>query len=410
MRPWIWIVLALAVVGAVVFALTRPKGPQGIAVSVVRAEQGVFVRELRSTGSVEAKLYTLTFSRPGRVAQVRVQEGQTVKAGQVLAVLDTANERQQLASARENLAALQSRIATQQADFRSNSGRLQNQLSEARRNLELSQRLLTLGSASQNEVTQLARQVGELQNQIASLGQSNQSNTRDLAAQIQARQTEIATLERTLNQSSLKAPVAGTVSVVGYLVGVDSTATSGSGTATAAASIRLVEAGSLRVQARLSEADIVGVRPGQPARVELDSAPTQPLVGKVNRLGVQAEVSGAGGSAVLPVFVRLLDTKANELAKPGLTATVRITTLRLPVAVKMPLETLVEDGGKSFVWVVDETAKTAKKTPITLRARNLTQAAVEGISDKALLVSLPPEALKEGDKVSYKLPESEAKR
>lgn len=410
MRRWIWIVLALLVVGVAVFALTRPKDAQGIAVNVVRAEQGLFVRELRSTGTVEAKLYTLTFSRPGRVAEVRVQEGQAVKAGQVLAVLDTANERQQLASARQNLVALQSRVASQQADYKSNSGRLQNQLSEARRNLELSRRLLTLGSVSQNDVTQLERQVGDLQNQIASLGQSNQSNSRDLAAQIQARQTEIASLERTLNQSSLKAPVDGTVSLVGYLVGVDSTATTGSGASTATASIRLVEAGSLRVQARLSEADIVGVKPGQPARVELDSAPTKPLQGKVNRLGVQAEVSGAGGSAVLPVFVRFLDANASELAKPGLTATVRITTLRLPGAVKIPLETLVEDGGKNYVWVVDETSKTAKKTAIALKARNLTQAAVEGISDKALLVSLPPENLKEADAVSYKLPESEAKR
>lgn len=404
MRRWIWIVLVL-LLGAGLFALTRPKGPPAIAVNGVRAVQGEFVRELRSTGTVEAKLYPLTFSRIGRVAEVRVQEGQAVQAGQVLAVLDTASERQQLASARENLSALQSRVGSQQADYKSNRLRLQNQLSEASRNLELSRRLLALGSASQNEVTQLARQVSELQNQIASLGQSNQSNTRDLAAQIQARQTEIAGLERTLSLSTLKAPVAGTVSQVGYLVGVDSNSTSGA----QVPSIRLIEEGSLRVQARLSEADIVGVRPGQPVRVELDSAPSQPLPAKVSRLGVQAEIAGSGGSAVLPVYVRFLDAKAATLAKPGLTATVRITTLRIGNAVRVPLETLVEERGKNFVWAVDEQNKTIRKTPIALKARNLTQAAIEGIADKTLLVSLPSETLKEGDTVSYALPENGAK-
>lgn len=406
MRRWIWIVLVALSLGLTIFGLMRPRGEQGLSVNVVRAEQGEFVREVRATGTVEARLYTLTFPRPGRVAEVQVKEGQAVQAGQVLAVLETVGEQSQLRAAREALRALQTRISAQEADFRSNSTRLQNQLTEARRNLGLAQRLLAIGSASQNEVNQLARQVADLQAQLASLNQTRTSTQRDLQAQIEARQTEIATLERTIAQASLRTPVAGTISNVGYLVGVETTAPSGSGTSLSTPSIRLVEAGSLRVQARLSEADIPGVRPGQPVRVELDSAPNQPLQGKVDRLGVQAEVAGTGGSAVLPVFVRFLDAQAEATARPGLTATARITTLRLQNVVKIPLETLVEEEGRSFVWVVDETTRTAKKQPVTLQARNLTQAAVEGVADKSILVSLPPEALKEGGKVSYRLPQT----
>jgi hypothetical protein len=48
-----------------------------------------------------------------------------------------------------------------------------------------------------------------------------------------------------------------------------------------------------------------------------------------------------------------------------------------------------------------------RKQPIALKARNLTQAAVEGLAEDSLLVSLPPETLKEGSKVSYRLPEAE---
>lgn len=108
----------------------------------------------------------------------------------------------------------------------------------------------------------------------------------------------------------------------------------------------------------------------------------------------------------MPVFIRFLDPQAEALARPGLTATANITTLRLPRALKIPLEALVEEQGQRFVWVVDTQSRTVRKQPIVLKARNLTQAAVEGLAEDSLLVSLPPETLKEGSKVSYRLPEA----
>jgi multidrug efflux pump subunit AcrA (membrane-fusion protein) len=100
-----------------------------------------------------------------------------------------------------------------------------------------------------------------------------------------------------------------------------------------------------------------------------------------------------------------VDKEAEAIARPGLTVTARITTLRLPRALKIPLEALVEEQGQRFVWVVDPQSRTVRKQPIVLKARNLTQAAVEGLADDSVLVSLPPETLKEGTRVSYRLPE-----
>lgn len=399
MKRWFWVVLVVLSLGLTLFGLLRPRTEQGLSVSVVRVEPGEFVREVRANGTVEARVYTLTFPRPGRVAEVRVREGESVEAGQVLALLETTNEQAQLRSLQQTLAALQARARAAEADYQSNRTRLQNQLTEVRRNLRLSQELLRVGGVAQGEVERLLRQESDLLAQLASLNQARASTQRDLEAQLQARQSEMASLQRTVAQATLRAPVAGTVAAVGYLAGVETTAAAG------AASIRLIEAGSLRVQARLAEADVPAVRPGQPVRLELDAAPEQPLQGKVDRLGVQAEVAGSGGSAVLPVFVRFLDKEAEAIARPGLTVTVRITTLRLPRALKIPLEALVEEQGQRFVWVVDTQSRTVRKQPIVLKARNLTQAAVEGLADDSILVSLPPETLKEGTRVSYRLPD-----
>lgn len=394
MRRWIWIVLVALSLSLTIFGLMRPGAQQGTAVNVVRVERGEFVREVRATGLVEARHYTLTFPRPGRVAEVRVRDGQTVQAEQVLAVLETTAEDSQLHSAKETLRALQARVSAQEAEFRSNQTRLQNQLVEARHNLGLAQRLLEIGSASQNEVNQLSRQVAELGAQIASLNQTRASTQRDLQAQITLRQTEIASLNRAIANSKLRAPVTGTVSSVGYLVGVES----------GAGAIRLVEAGSLRVRARLAEADIPLVRLGQPAVIELDAAPNQPLPAQIDRLGVQAEVAAAGGSAVLPVYISFQDAQAEATVRPGLTATVRITTLRLADAIKVPLEALVEEEGQNSVWVVDEASRAVREQPVNIKARNLIHAAVEGLAENSLLVSLPPENLQDGGLVSYRLP------
>jgi len=330
MKRWFWVVLVVLSLGLTLFGLLRPRTEQGLSVNVVRVEQGEFIREVRANGTVEARVYTLTFPRPGRVAEVRVREGELVEAGQVLALLETTNEQAQLRSLQETVAALQARARAAEADYQSNRTRLQNQLTEVRRNLRLSQELLRVGGVAQGEVERLLRQESDLLAQLASLNQARASTQRDLEAQLQARQSEMASLQRTVAQATLRAPVAGTVAAVGYLAGVETTAAAG------AASIRLIEAGSLRVQARLAEADVPAVRPGQPVRLELDAAPEQPLQGKVDRLGVQAEVAGSGGSAVLPVFVRFLDKEAEAIARPGLTVTVRITPCACPGPSRFP--------------------------------------------------------------------------
>lgn len=379
--------------GLTAFGLLRPRPEQALAVNVVRAERGVFVREVRANGVVEARVYTLSFPRPGRVAAVRVREGDRVEAGQVLAVLETGDEEARLEATKKALEALRLRRRAQEAEFQSSRVRLENQLEEAQRTLQTLRELLGVGGVARTEVEQAQRRTAELEAQLRSLSEAHRGTQLELSAQMEARRSEVVALERALAQSTLRAPVAGTVASVGYLVGVE---------AAGGGAIRLVEAGSLRVQARLAEADIPGVQPGQPVRLELDALPGEPLLGQVERLGTQAEVAGSGGSAVLPVFIRFTEPKAEALVRPGLSVTARITTLHLQEALQVPLEALVEEGDQHYVWEIDEQSRRVRKVPVMLKARNLTRAVVEGIGEGSLLVSLPPESLREGLRVSYR--------
>ncbi|MCS7057402.1 MAG: HlyD family efflux transporter periplasmic adaptor subunit [Meiothermus sp.] len=392
MKRWLGWLLLLSL-GLTAFGLLRPRPEQALAVNVVRAERGVFVREVRANGVVEARVYTLSFPRPGRVAAVRVREGDRVEAGQVLAVLETGDEEARLEATKKALEALRLRRRAQEAEFQSSRVRLENQLEEAQRTLQTLRELLGVGGVARTEVEQAQRRTAELEAQLRSLSEAHRGTQLELSAQMEARRSEVVALERALAQSTLRAPVAGTVASVGYLVGVE---------AAGGGAIRLVEAGSLRVQARLAEADIPGVQPGQPVRLELDALPGEPLLGQVERLGTQAEVAGSGGSAVLPVFIRFTEPKAEALVRPGLSVTARITTLHLQEALQVPLEALVEEGDQHYVWEIDEQSRRVRKVPVMLKARNLTRAVVEGIGEGSLLVSLPPESLKEGLRVSYR--------
>lgn len=400
MRRWLLPLIVVLSVGLTLFGLLRPRPDQGTLVTVTEVKSGSFTREVSGNAAVEAETYTLNFNRAGRVARVLVREGQAVQAGQVLAELELSREREDLAAAQAQVSALQARLQASRFDAEITRRNLQRQLAQAQEQLGLTRRLLAIGAASQTEVDNLSRQVAQLEGQLESAATQAKASQRDIQAQLEAQQAQIQSLERTIADAQLRTPVAGTVTDVGLKMGESSQSLSGASASTAVSGIRIVRSGSLRVRARLPEAQALEVKPGMPARIELDALPGQRLSAKVERLSTVAEVQGQGGSAVLPVFLRFTDVAAQSV-KPGFTGTARVIVLSLPQATLIPLETLVEENGQSFVWVVDKETQTAKKQPVTVRSRSLTQAAVEGVSPGTLVVSLPPQTLKDGAKVRY---------
>lgn len=403
MRRWLLPLIVVLSVGLTLFGLFRPRPEAGTLVTVTEVRLGNFTREVSGNAVVEAETYTLNFNRAGRVARVLVREGQAVQAGQVLAELELSREREDLAAAQAQASALQTRLRAAQSDAEITRQNTARQLAQAREQLRLMRRLFAIGAASQTEVENLSRQVAQLEGQLESAAAQARATQRDLQAQLEAQQAQIQALQRTVADAQLRTPVAGTVTDVGLKVGESSQSLSGASASTAVSGIRIVRSGSLRVRARLPEAQALEVKPGMSARVELDALPGQRLVAQVERLSSVAEVQGQGGSAVLPVFLRFTDPAA-QVVKPGFTGTARVTVLSLPQATLIPLETLVEENGQSFVWVVDKNTHTAQKTPVRVRSRSLTQAAVEGVSPGAWVVSLPPQTLRNGAKVRYNPP------
>jgi multidrug efflux system membrane fusion protein len=112
------------------------------------------------------------------------------------------------------------------------------------------------------------------------------------------------------------------------------------------------------VRVSLPDREVLGVRPGQAARVIIDARPDQPIAGTVSEVARSA----SRGTGTYELEVRLDPAEVDLLG--GLTAKVEIArALEVPAAV--PLAALVDaDGAQGAVFAVEEGR--ARRVPVRI--------------------------------------------
>ncbi len=136
-RRWPWLLVVLLAAGAlVVWWLLRAGSSMEVATATVRQEQlGPGHRSasvLEASGYVTARRKaTVSAKRTGKIVELRVEEGMRIKKGQLLARLDDALLRRQLALAQAQLEATRSTLAevkVRREEAERNLGRTRNLL------------------------------------------------------------------------------------------------------------------------------------------------------------------------------------------------------------------------------------------------------------------------------------------
>lgn len=296
--------------------------------------------ELVLYGNVDIRQVALAFEGNGRVAAVRAEEGDQVKAGAVLAVLDTqtlalqAEQAQaQIEVQRQNLLRLRNGARPQEvAQVRSRVTEAQADAARAERELarlqEISATTQGRGVSPQDldrartSVQIAAARVQEQREalRITELGPRGEEVS-GAAAQLKASQAQLALLQHQIRQGELRAPTDATVRS------------------------RLLEAGDMASPQRpvfalaltepkwirvfVSEADLGKVRPGMAARVFTDSRPDRPLEGRIGFISSVAEftpktVQTEELRTSLVYEVRVLVTDAGNELRLGQPTTVRV--------------------------------------------------------------------------------------
>ena len=312
----------------------------------------------------------------GRVAEVKVKQGDQVKAGDVLLVLDAIDQEAALRAARARVSAAQAAAQTARA-----------QVVEAQNQAKLASDMAEQGIGAASAAVDAKARVGSLQAAVKAAD-----------AQARAVSQEAASLQVDLKNYTLVAPISGTVlnkpPELGEMVGP----TFG-GVASQLGGIEIADFDSLVVESDVAEARLHMVEPGGPCEVILDAFPSERHGCKVK------EILPRVNRAKATVQVKVSFTEKVPRALPDMSARVSFLSKEIdarsrkdPPKKVVPRAAVVErDGAKVVYTVVD---RRVRMVPVELGPELGDGFVVlQGPDAGTKVVSSPPEDLADGQEI-----------
>ena len=195
-------------------------------------------------------------------------------------------------------------------------------------------------SSDKTAITNDQLSLGEAQNTLAALLAGPDSlDVQSQNISIEQQQLSLQTAQQNLDDTSIRAPIAGVVSAVDAVAGetVPSPAVS------------IVGSGK-EAEITLNEVDAAKVQLGQPANLEFDALPNLSLAGKVVEVDPVGTVSqGVVNYNVKISFVVSGSSTSSDQVKPGMSVTATIVTQAEQNVVTVPNAALVTVGTQKFV-------------------------------------------------------------
>jgi RND family efflux transporter MFP subunit len=384
--PWIVaivIVLLLVVGGAAWWFFSTGKSFVVESASAVApsGEGGAATAVLQATGYVTARRQaTVSAQITGTLAEVLIEEGERVEAGQVLArVEDTAQQ--------ANLGQAQAQLAQARAQV----GQYQAQLAQARRDLVRQQDLIGRKLVSQQSVEAANLQVDSLTAQLIS-----QQRYVDLAsAQLRSAQVQ-------LDYTIVRAPFAGVIIAKAAQVGEIVSPLSAGGGFTRTGVGTIVDMDSLEIEVDVNESYINRVKAGAPAQAVLDAYQNWTIPAKVIAIIPTAD----RGKATVKVRVGLEQKDPRVLPDMGARvsfmeqASTPSAPVEVPKGVLLPASAIVQRDGKSVVFVID--GERASARPVVPGQNYGDLRLVEGIANGVRVVREPAPDMPDGAHVELK--------
>lgn len=319
----------------------------------------------------------------GRVAEVRVDEGDEVRQGDVLLRLEAAELRAALAQAeageQQARAQLQGLRSTGRMAAAASVAQAEASLRAAEAERQRTERLVQQGfvSASRMDEVRRALEVARAQRDGA-LAQARavEESGADLAqarAQLAVAQAATEAARARLAQATVHAPAAGRV----LLRDVEP----GQIVQPGKALLTLALSGPTQIKAQMDERFLEQVQPGQLATVVADAFPARRFRAKV--LSIAPAVDAQRGA----VAVRFaLEGDAPAFLREDMSLSVEIETGRRERAWVLPLGALhgadagVDDGGTASVWVLDGGRARQRTVRLGLRTLDVVEV-TDGLAD-----------------------------
>jgi HlyD family secretion protein len=377
--PWRWPLLLFIPVILTLGVLYGLRARQAMAAPEVETVTAAISRDtepsagtpiLTASGYVVARRKAVVSAKiQGRLSDLRVEEGSLVRAGEVIATLESTDYEAQVQRAKAS-------VLRAEAD-----------LSEYHRQLRLNVDL-----AQQKIVAEDQRDAAASRVKIAE------------AALAQA-QADLAYAEAQLQNTLIRAPFTGVVvkkmaeigeSVAPIPPGVNLSTSSG-------AIVALADLATLEVEADVAESNVAKVANGQPAEVTVEAIPDKRYKAVLRQVIPTADRTKATVQVKVTILEKDRDLKPEMSAKVTFLEPEKASAAKAPgePMVLVPKAAVATHDGKALVFQVREGRAVAR--PVVTGSERKDQVIVkEGLAGGETIVARPPEGLKDGDAVRVK--------
>jgi HlyD family secretion protein len=340
--------VVLALLGALAFAALRTGPLAPIKVTVTQATEGALNPALFGIGTVEAQRnWMVGPTVAGRVLSVKVDVGDAVKAGQLLAEMDPVDLDQRLAALDASLARAGSGQAAAQAQLADAAARQALAVGNNQRNQDLARQNFISSGALDARVQELAS--------ASAAQQAAQANLAGAGHDLQRLKAERAALAQQRGNVRLLAPADGVVTT--------RDAEAGSTVVAGQPVLRLIDPGSLWVRLRVDQGRSAGLANGLPATIVLRSQPGAVQKGQVVRIELLADAVTEERMAQVAFAQPPAGVSVGEMAE---------VTLQLPAtaqALLLPNASIQRQQGQTGVWRLK--AGKPEFAPVQLGAHSL---------------------------------------
>lgn len=343
------------------------------------------IRQTISTnGTVEAfDLLSVAPQASGlKIQLVNVREGDYVTAGQVLATLDDAVLRSQIAQAQAQITAAQAQVAQAQAQ----AAQAEAAVAEAQENFDRYNSLFAQGAISAEELTSRRTQVTT---QVQTVGAAYAA-IESANATVGSREAEVNKLTTQLAQTQVLAPSSGVI--------VEKRATVGDTASTSSPLFKIIEDGQLELAVKVPQAQLAQINVGTPVQIRASSDGNLQLQGRVRTIDptVDAQTRQATVKVGLP---------NSDLILPGMFLQASIVT-GTRKGVVIPAKAVLPQPDGTFMVYSLNANKTVRASVVEVGERipatDQAPAKIEitnGIDDNVPVVVEGASYLQDGDRV-----------
>lgn len=322
-------ITVMLLAAAMVLVLPGCSGDSGemkVKTEVVRT--GQIEAAFTITGAVvPAQTAEITAPFMGKVAEVNVEEGDSVSQGQILARMDDSQLNTQMMQA----AAAYQGIQNTQTQAKIN-------LDNASRTLERTKSLYAEGAVAKTQLEADQKAYDLAKNQYES----------SISSQANAAKASVDTIRVQIENASIKSPIAGVV--------LNKNITAGENAAVGSTMLTIADMSVLKLKGTVPQNALPYIKKGDLVELTIDIYPDRSFQGRIETIGSMSVSTGT----YFPVEIRLENT---ENFASGLSAHAEIKAKGVSHMV-VPSSSVVENNGESYLFVIED-GIAKKKTVIT---------------------------------------------